>query len=67
MHEWAKSTIESDYYIKHMTIENEIVYDPFLGQGTFGVSAVKLNRQFIGCEINPEHFENAKRIISNAK
>jgi len=67
MHEWAKSTIESDYYIKHMTIENEIVYDPFLGQGTFGVSAVKLNRQFIGCEINPEHFENAKRIISNVK
>jgi len=66
IHEWAKSTIESDYYIKHMTIENEIVYDPFLGQGTFGVSAVKQNRQFIGCEINPEHFENAKRIISEA-
>jgi len=67
MHEWAKSTVESDYYIEHMTIENEIVYDPFLGQGTFGVSAVKLNRQFIGCEINPEHFENAKRIISQVK
>ncbi len=67
IHEWAKSTVESDYFIKHMTIENEIVYDPFLGQGTFGVSAVKQNRQFIGCEINPEHFENAKRIISNAK
>lgn len=67
LHDWAKSTIESDYYIKHMTIENEIVYDPFLGQGTFGVSAVKLNRQFIGCEVNPEHFENAKRLISNIK
>jgi len=66
LHDWAKSTVESDYYIKHMTIENEIVYDPFLGQGTFGVSAVKLNRQFIGCEINPEHFENAKRMISEA-
>lgn len=67
MHEWAKSTIESDYFIKHMTIENEIVYDPFLGSGTFGVSAVKLNRQFIGCEINLEHFENAQRIISQVK
>jgi len=66
IHEWAKSTIESDYFIKHMTIENEIVYDPFLGSGTFGVSAVKLNRQFIGCEINLEHFENAQRIISEA-
>ncbi len=67
LHEWAKSTVESDYFIKYMTIPNEIVYDPFMGQGTFGVSAVKQNRQFIGCEINPEHFENAKRIISNAK
>lgn len=67
VHEWAKSTVESDYFIKYMTIENEIVYDPFMGSGTFGVSAVKQNRQFIGCEINPEHFENAKRIISNAK
>lgn len=67
LHEWAKSTVESDYFIKYMTIPNEIVYDPFMGQGTFGVSAVKLNRQFIGCEINPEHFENAKRMISSAK
>jgi ParB-like chromosome segregation protein Spo0J len=67
MHDWAKSTVESDYYIKHMTIENEIVYDPFMGQGTFLISAVKLKRQAIGCEINPEHFENAKRMISNAK
>ena len=65
LHDWAKSTIESDYFIKYMTIESEIVYDPFMGQGTFGVSAVKQNRQFIGCETNPEHFENAQRLISS--
>lgn len=67
LHEWAKSTVESDYFIKYMTIENEIVYDPFMGQGTFGVSAVKQNRQFIGCEIDAAHFENARRLISDAK
>jgi len=66
LHEWAQSTVESDYYIKYLTIENEIVYDPFLGQGTFGISAVKLNRQFIGCEVDKEHFENARRLISAA-
>jgi len=66
LHEWAKSTIESDYYIKHMTIENDIVYDPFLGQGTFGISAVKLKRQFIGCEINKDHFETARKLIVHA-
>ena len=64
LHEWAQSTVESDYFIKYLTIENEIVYDPFLGQGTFGISAVKLKRQFIGCEVDPEHFANAERLIS---
>jgi len=67
LHEWAKSTVESDYLIKYLTIENEIVYDPFMGQGTFGISAIKQNRQFIGCEINPIHFENARRQLSIAK
>lgn len=65
LHEWAQSSVESDYYIKYMTIENEIVYDPFLGSGTFGISAVRLNRQFIGCEIDKDHYENARRLISN--
>lgn len=64
LHEWAQSTVESDYYIKYLTLENDIVYDPFMGQGTFGISANKLNRQFIGAEINKEHFENAKKLIS---
>lgn len=66
LHEWAQSTKESDYYIKYLTIENEIVYDPFMGQGTFGISAVKQKRQFIGCEIDADHFANAERMISNA-
>ena len=64
LHEWAQSTIESDYYIKHTTIAHDIVYDPFMGQGTFGISARKLDRQFIGAEINPEHFKNAQKLIS---
>jgi ParB-like chromosome segregation protein Spo0J len=65
LHEWAQSTKESDYYIKYLTIENEIVYDPFMGQGTFGISAVRQNRQFIGCEVDPDHFANAERMISH--
>jgi len=64
LHEWAQSTVESDYYIKHMTMENEIVYDPFLGSGTFGVSAITQNRQFIGCEVQKDHYETAQRLLS---
>lgn len=66
LHEWAQSTKESDYYIKYMTIKNEIVYDPFLGSGTFGRSAKKLGRQFIGCEVDKGYFETAQRLISSA-
>ena len=66
LHEWAQSTVEADYYIKYLTIENEIVYDPFLGSGTFGVAAAKLKRQFIGCEIDSDHFNTAQRLISEA-
>ena len=64
LHEWAQSTVESDYYIKHTTIAHDIVYDPFMGQGTFGISARKLDRHFIGAEINPDHFKNAQKLIS---
>ncbi len=64
LHEWAQSTVESDYFIKYMTYENEIVYDAFMGQGTFGISAVNQNRQFIGAELDPEKFEIAKKMIS---
>ena len=64
LHEWAQSTVESDYYIKYTTIPNDIIYDPFIGQGTFGISARKLDRQFIGAEINKTHYSNAQKLIS---
>ena len=66
LHEWAQSTVETDYYIQYLTLKDEIVYDPFLGQGTCGVSAVKLGRQFIGSEIDKDHFDNAQRLITLA-
>lgn len=45
--------------------EGEIVLDPFMGSGTVGKMAKKLNRNFIGFEISPEYFEIAKNRIEN--
>lgn len=37
--------------------ENGIVIDPFFGSGTTGIYARKVNRNFIGIELNPEYVE----------
>lgn len=44
--------------------EKGIVLDPFMGSGTTGIVARKLNRNYIGCELNPDYVEMAERRIS---
>lgn len=39
------------------------ILDPFMGSGTTGIAAWREGRGFIGVEIEPEHFEAAKRRI----
>ena len=43
--------------------ENGIVLDIFFGAGTTGLIAKKLNRNYIGIEINPEYIKLAKERI----
>lgn len=63
-HKWEQSTVEAEHIIKHLILENySTVLDPMMGSGTNGVAALKLNRKFIGIEINPETFEIAKKRI----
>lgn len=40
-------------FIKEFTNENDIVGDLFSGSGTVAIESKILNRDFIGCEINP--------------
>ncbi len=44
--------------------ENGIVLDPFFGAGTTGVVAKKLNRNYIGIELNPEYIKIAQNRIN---
>ena len=34
--------------------ENDVILDPFLGSGTTSVVAKKLNRKYVGIEMNKE-------------
>lgn len=43
--------------------KNELVYDPFMGSGTTAKMALKLERNFIGSEIDPEYCLIAEKRI----
>lgn len=47
------------------TKENDTVLDPFMGSGTTGVACKRLNRNFIGIEIEEEYFNIAKERIEH--
>lgn len=46
--------------------EQDSLLDPFLGSGTTGVAAKKLNRNFIGIELDEKYFNIAKERIGCA-
>jgi DNA modification methylase len=43
------------------------IFDPVMGSGTTGVACMQTQRNFIGCEIDPNYFAIAKRRIEDAK
>lgn len=57
----------SDRCIKYYSYENDIVYDPFAGSGTVGVSCKNLNRKYILSEYNNEYCEIIKKRLDNGK
>jgi 16S rRNA G966 N2-methylase RsmD len=63
-HKWEQSTVEAEYMISKLTVENQAVLDPFLGGGTTAIAALKLNRKFIGIEIDEDSYNIAKGRIA---
>lgn len=51
--------------IKLVTIENQIVLDPFMGSGSTGVAATLLNRNFFGYEKENDYFNIAENRLKN--
>ena len=65
-HKWQQDESWCEYYIKKLTKEGDLILDPFFGSGTVGAVCKKLNRNFIGIELNKEYFEIAKNRINHA-
>lgn len=54
-----------DRLIRNSSKEGDLIFDPFMGSGTTGVSALKHNRKFIGSEIDKEYFNTSLQRIQN--
>ncbi len=57
--------------IEHLIIassaEGDIILDPFMGSGTTALACERLNRRWIGIEINIEYCEKARRRIEEGR
>jgi site-specific DNA-methyltransferase (adenine-specific) len=52
--------------IKAGSAEGDTVLDPFSGSGTTGEVALKLGRNYVGCELNPDYARLSEKRISEA-
>jgi tRNA G37 N-methylase Trm5 len=51
-HNWEQGIGEAKQLIEALTHEGNLIVDPFLGSGTNAVASKKLNRRFIGCDVD---------------
>jgi DNA modification methylase len=49
-----------EHIIRLASNPKDVVFDPFMGVGSTGVAALRLDRQFIGIEIDASYFKAAK-------
>ena len=54
----------TDKLVQYYSFVGDTVLDPFNGSGTTGVSAVKANRYYIGCELHQNYVEMSNERIS---
>jgi DNA modification methylase len=51
----------AEHFIENFTQMNDIILDSFFGIGTTGIVSKKLNRKFIGIELEKSYYEMAKK------
>lgn len=52
--------------LKLLTREDDVVLDPFIGSGTTAIACRKMNRNYIGFELNPEYCSYAEERLKEA-
>jgi DNA modification methylase len=67
MHATEKPEALGEYFILTYSNPGDTVLDNTMGVGPFGVAAVNTGRNFIGMELDPEHFASARARITAAQ
>ena len=65
-HPCPKPIIAWKKLVENNTLPGHTIFDPFMGSGTTGVACMKLNRNFIGCEIDPAYYAISEKRIAEA-
>jgi site-specific DNA-methyltransferase (adenine-specific) len=65
-HPTVKPIALMEYLVKLVSREGQVILDPFMGSGTTGMACKKLNRDFVGIEMNEDYMEIAKARIKAA-
>ena len=56
-----------EIFIKQSSDVGSIIFDGFMGTGSCGIAAKKLNRNFIGIELDEKYFNIAKNRLENIR
>lgn len=67
LHPTQKSLDLFEYLTQASTDEGDLILDPCMGSGTTAVAAVKLNRNFIGFEIEREYVDIANKRLNGVQ
>jgi DNA modification methylase len=59
-----KPLAQLEYIISRLSIKNDIVVDPFMGNGIIGRAALNVDRHFIGIERDSQIFLSAQAELS---
>jgi site-specific DNA-methyltransferase (adenine-specific) len=54
------------WFIKLLSQKDDLVLDPFLGSGTTAVASILLERKYIGIEMQPQYYNEAKKNVNDA-
>ena len=59
IHKTQKPTTMMNWILKYYSKEGDVILDPTMGSGSMGVACKKMNREFIGIELDEEIYKSA--------